>query len=145
MHEKDTAELFEELKIHNDVEIFLAENQNEMSQPLCRYLNKILQEKNLSKKAIIEKLNFDKKYAYHIFSGAKKPSREKILAIARAMNLNLNETQYLLRYGGYGILYPRDSWDAVIIYAIEHDLTVAETDYYLHQLGEIPIGSSNEN
>lgn len=141
MHEKNTDELFAELKIKKDVEIFLAENQNEMTMPLHEHLNKLLAEKNLQKKEVISKLNFDKKYAYHIFSGIKRPSREKLLAIARAMNLNLQETQYLLRYAGYAILYPRDAWDAVIIYAIEHDLSLEETDRYLNQLGELPIGS----
>ena len=60
------------------------------------------------------------------------------------MNLNLSETQYLLRYGGYGILYPRDSYDAIIISAIEHNMTVAETaetNLLLEQLGELPLDS----
>ncbi|MBQ7629243.1 MAG: hypothetical protein IJS81_03375, partial [Selenomonadaceae bacterium] len=66
-------------------------------------------------------------------------SRERLAALARAMNLNLEETQYLLRYGGFGILYPRNPWDAVVISAIEHNLSVVEMNELLRQLGEIPI------
>ena len=55
------------------------------------------------------------------------------------MNLNLEETQYLLRYGGYGILYPRNTWDVVIISTIEHNLNVDEMNELLEQLGEVPI------
>lgn len=139
MHEKDTDQLFEELKIQPDVEVFLAENQTEFTVPLHEYLNRLLKEKNLSKKDVVHSLNFDKKHAYHIFSGNKKPSRKKLLAIARAMNLNLTETQYLLRYGGFAILYPRDPYDAVIISAIENNLSLAETELFLEQLGELPL------
>lgn len=139
MFEKDTDELFEELKIQPDVEQFLAENQTEFTVPLHEYLNKILQEKKLSKKDVVNSVNFDKKHAYHIFSGNKKPSRKKLLAIARAINLNLDETQYLLRYGGFAILYPRNPYDAVIISATENNLTLAETELLLEQLGELPL------
>lgn len=141
MFEKDTDELFEELKIQPDVEIFLAENQTEFTMHLHEYLNKLLQEKNLSKRDVIHSLNFDQKHAYHIFAGTKKPSREKLLAISRAMNLNLQETQYLLRYAKFGNLYPRNPFDSVIIYSIEHNLTVAETNLLLEQLGELPFNS----
>ena len=95
----------------------------------------------LSKKDVIRDLNFDKKHAYHIFAGSKNPSRPKLLAISRAMNLNLQETQYLLRYAGFANLYHRDPFDSVIIYSIEHNLTVTETNSLLDQLGELPFNS----
>jgi len=141
MFDKDTDQLFHELKIQSDVENFIANNQDEFTKPLHEYLNQLLQDKNLSKSEIIQNLNFDKKHAYHIFNGTKKPSRKKLLAIARALHLDFDDTQYLLRYAGFGSLYPRDPYDAVIIYAIEHDLTLAETDRYLEQLGELPLNS----
>ena len=139
MFEKDTDQLFAELKIKSDIEKFIVDNQSEFTLPLHKYLNELLQKKKLSKSEIIHSLNFDKKYAYHIFSGVKKPSRKKLLAIARALNLTLEETQYLLRYGGYAVLYPRDPFDAVIISAIEQNLTPVETDRYLEQLGELTL------
>lgn len=143
MFEKDTDKLFEELKINPDAENFLAQNQNELTVPLHEYLNKLLQEKNLTKSEIVKKINTDDKHIYHIFSGVKKPSREKLLTIARAMELNLEETQYLLRYGRFAILYPRNSWDAVIISAIEKNLTVLETNIILEKLG-LPLLSSSQ-
>ncbi|MBQ7705432.1 MAG: DNA-binding protein [Selenomonadaceae bacterium] len=138
MFEKDTDKLFEELKIEPDVENFLAQNENEFKMPLHEYLNKLLQKKNLKKSDIVQKINANDKHIYHIFSGAKKPSREKLLTIARAMGLNLDETQYLLRYGGFAILYPRDTWDAVIISAIENNLSIIDTDIILEQL-KLPL------
>ncbi len=139
MFEKNTEELFNALKEDPDVEQFLANNQQEFSEPLHIYLKKLLAEKNLTIKYLCAELNCSPAHIYHIFSGAKKPSRQRIVAISRAMNLNLEETQYLLRYGGYGILYPRNPWDAVVISSIEHNLSVAEMNELLRQLGEIPI------
>ena len=143
MFEKDTDKLFEELKINPDVENFLAQNENEFKTPLHEYLTKILQDKNLRKSNIVKKINPDDKHIYHIFSGKANPSREKLLAIARAMELNLDETQYLLRYGGFAILYPRDAWDAVIISAIENNLSIVETDVILEQLKQPLLNSKS--
>lgn len=139
MYEKNTDELFNALKEDEDVENFLANNQQEFSKPLHEYLTKLRKSKGLTKKFFYEELNCPPSHIYHIFSGAKKPSRQRLLAIARAMNLNLDETQYLLRYGGYGILYPRNPWDAVVISSIENNLKVAEMNELLRQLGELPI------
>lgn len=141
MHDKGTDELFAELKISSDVENFIALNQSEFTLPLHEFLNNLLKEKNLSKRDVIHSLNFDQKHAYHIFSGSKKPSRSKLLAISRAMNLNLQETQHLLRYAKFGNLYPHDPFDSIIIYSIEHNLTVTETNLLLEQLGELPFNS----
>jgi hypothetical protein len=52
------------------------------------------------------------------------------------MGLNLDEVQYLLRYAGLGVLYPRNQWDAVIISAVEQKLNVAQTNELLYHLGE---------
>jgi len=139
MYRKNTDELFNNLKENSDVEKFLEDNQHEFSKPLHEYLKELLAKKNLTKKILHKALNCEPSHIYHIFSGKKKPSRPRLLAIARAMNLNLEETQYLLRYGGYGILYPRNTWDAVIISAIEHNLSATEMNELLLQLGEIPI------
>ena len=139
MYEKSTDELFNALKEDPDVEQFLANNQQEFSEPLHVYLTKLRKEKKLSIPFLCKELNCVPAHIYHIFSGTKKPSRERLAALSRAMNLNLEETQYLLRYGGFGILYPRNPWDAVVISAIEHQLSVVEMNELLRHLGEIPI------
>ena len=89
---------------------------------------------------VVKRSGLNREYAYHIFNGrAKNPSREKILALATAMALNLDEVQYLLRYARQGLLYPRNPWDAVIISALEQKLSVAQTNELLRQLGETKL------
>jgi len=134
---KSTGELFTELKSDKNLGEYFRRNSDEFTLPLNEYLEKLLTEKNLAKKEIVERSGLNREYAYHIFSGLKKnPSRPKILAIALAMELNLDEVQYLLRYAQLGALYPRNQWDAVIISAVEQKLSVAQTNELLYQLGE---------
>ncbi len=142
MSEKNTEELVEELKISPKIEHFIKKNQDEFKDPLYQYINKLLEERGLTKSDLVEKINSDDKHIYHILSGARNPSRKKLLSIARALELNLDETNYLLRYGGFGILYVRDIWDAVLIRAIEKNLNILETNHILEQLN-LPLLNAN--
>lgn len=134
---KSTGELFTELKQEKNLQGWRQRNQDEFTAPLSEYLTKLLTDKNLTKQDVIERSGLNREYAYHIFSGKRKnPSRPKLLALAIAMGLNLDETQYLLRYAQHGVLYPRNSWDAVIISAIEQGLSVLQANELLNRLGE---------
>ncbi|MBR2734022.1 MAG: helix-turn-helix domain-containing protein [Selenomonadaceae bacterium] len=136
-YDKDTDELFVELREDNDIKNYLRRNRAEFVRPLSDYLASLLAQKNLSKQAVIERSGVQREYAYHIFSGLKKnPSRTKILALAFAMGLTLEETQYLLRYAKQSPLYPRNPWDSIIISAIDQRLSVLQTNELLNQLGE---------
>ena len=139
MYKRNTEELFNKLKTDSDIDKYLSDNQNEFTEPLHKYLNRLLEQNNLDKKVLYEKICCEPSHVYHIFNGSKKPSRKMLLAMARVMDLNLESTQYLLRYGGYGILYPRNTWDAVIISAIEQNLSISDTDTLLRKMGEEPI------
>lgn len=134
---KDTDKLFAELKDDKNIRNYLSRNRDEFILPLGEYLESLLAEKNLTKQAVIDKSGLNREYAYHIFSGTRKnPSRTKILALAVAMDLNLEEIQYLLRYAKLSPLYPRNPWDSIIISAIEQNLNVMQTNELLNQLGE---------
>lgn len=137
---KSTGELFTELKKEKNLRDWRTNNREEFVLSLGEYLEKILVDKNLTKQEVIEDSGLNREYAYHIFSGKKKnPSRSKVLALAIAMGLNLDEVQYLLRYAGHGVLYPRNQWDAVIISAIEQKLNVMQTNELLNSLGETDL------
>lgn len=139
-HAKDTDELFVELKSERNVEDYLIRNQNEFMISLSEYLENLLVEKNLVKQEVVAKSRLSREYAYHIFAGNRKnPSRPKILAIGIAMDLNLEEMQYLLKYAKLPPLYPRSQWDSIIISAIEQKLNVIQTNELLHRLGETLI------
>ena len=137
MFKKDTEKLLAEIKGDSDMKKFLTRNKKEFVKPFHIFLEELLQEKNLNKADVIKNSLINTNYAYHIFSGKKdNPSRDKIISLAIAMNLNLDETQYLLRYAGEGSLYPRNSRDALIISAIEQGLTVTVTNLLLTEFNE---------
>lgn len=137
MNRKDTDSLFAELKRDRKIEEFLSENKDEFLVPLSEYLEQLLKEKGLEKAEVIHASRLDRSYAYQIFSGRKdNPSRPKLLALALAMKLELSEVQYLLRYAGHGILYPRNPWDSIVISAIGQRLSVMEANLLLEHLGE---------
>ena len=134
---KSTTELFTELKEDKNIKGYLDRNQDEFMVPLHEYLTNLLTEKNLLKKDVVRESGLNREYVYHLFAGTKEnPSRQKVLAIGIAMELNLEEMQYLLKHAKLNILYPRNQWDSVIISAIEQHLNVMETNELLHQLGE---------
>lgn len=133
---KETDTLFEELK-GNDLEQFLTKNANEVNQLSCAdYLQILMKQKNLKRASVVANCGLEPTYAYHILAGRKNPSRSKILALALSMQLSLDETQHALQYANEGVLYPRNTWDSIIIYAIEHHFSVMDTDMLLEASGE---------
>ena len=137
---KNTGDLFAELKSERDPQNFRERNQDEFTVPLHEYLESLLKDKGLNKNEVIAASQLNGNYAYHIFSGTRKnPSRPKILELAIAMGLNLDEIQYLLRYAKQSPLYPRNPWDSTIIFAVEQKLSVMETNELLYRLGETEL------
>ncbi len=105
------------------------------------YLNQMLDAHAVSKNEVIRRADMDTTYAYQIFQGKKKtPSREKLLRLALALNLSVDETKRLLYYGQSETLYPRIRRDAYLMCAIHHRFTVSETDQYLFDHGEPTLG-----
>ena len=105
--------------------------------PLHQYLQLLIEDKELTKLNVIRHSQMDRHYAYHIFSGKKQnPSRNKVLAFANAMNLNLEETQELLQHSRHCQLCPRSPADSVIISAIHQHLNVPQTNALLRQFSQ---------
>ena len=138
---KNTKELENELSTSTDIRTFLDENQSNFKQiTLKEYIDEILKEKKLSKAEVIERSGLDPGYAYHIFAGRKNnPARNKILALALALELTPDETQRFLHYAGAAKLYVRDPWDSIIYFALENHLSVIETNELLQNLSQSPF------
>lgn len=139
---KDTAKLLEELQQCSDFQKFYNENSEYINDTsLADYLNDIIEKKKLKKAEIIKKAEISEVYAYQIFSGIrKKPERGKLLCLAFGMELNLNETQELLKISGYSQLYVKKPFDSVIIYAICNQLSVVDTNNLLYDYDLETIG-----
>ena len=53
MHEKDTEELFSELREDEDIRDFLSRNEKEFCLPLNEYLGQLLEAKHLEKRQVV--------------------------------------------------------------------------------------------
>lgn len=142
--QKDTEELNHELAEAEGVEGFLEDNrENFREYTLSEYLSLLMEEKQMTKAEVIIKSQLEQIYAYHIFAGRKKnPARNKILALALALELTPEEAQRLLYYAGCERLYVRSPWDSVILYALGHHMSVTDTEMLLSELTEKPLLAS---
>lgn len=100
------------------------------------YLSNLLTSHDLQPKDIIINLNMDRSYTYQILSGRRNPTRNFLLRIAIFLKLPLEETQRMLSIAQRAQLYPRNRFDAAIIFALEHEMTLEETNALLEEIGE---------
>ena len=138
---KDTEELKDGLRQASGLESFLVDNQKEFRRyTLAEYLNHLLEEKRLSKADVVRDSRLERVYGYHIFAGRKKnPSRNKVISLALAMKLAPEETQYLLYYAGAEQLYVRNPRDSILWYALDHHMSVLDTNIMLQKMSEEPL------
>lgn len=138
---KDTTELENELKTEATWDAFHAKNREEITAvDLPTFLAEMLRQKGLEKGEVIRRSTLSPTYAYHIFSGTKPPSREKLLALALAMHMDADEVRHLLHAAGLPQLYARKVWDSILLHAIEHGKGVLETNDLLEAAGEPLLG-----
>lgn len=138
---KSTEELKNDLRQASGLESFLVGNRkNFCKYTLAEYLHHLLEEKHLIKMDVVRDSLLERLYAYHIFAGRKKnPSRNKVISLALAMKLTPEETQYLLYYAGTEQLYVRNPRDSILWYALDHHISVIDTNIMLQMMSESPL------
>lgn len=129
---KTTNDLFSELNNIISIKQFTENNNTELSFPYALdYFMQLLNNRQITKSDVIKKSGLERTYAYHILSGKKNFTREKIIILSLAANLTLSDVQNLLKYAKEAALYPRDRRDSVIIYALNNKLSIIQTNEIL--------------
>lgn len=131
---KSTDELLNLLQ-NLDIEEFKKEDSFQNIN-ISEYLNELLRTQGLSPRDIIIKLNMERSYAYQILKGRRNPTRIFLIRIALLCQLTVDETQKLLTAGNRPILYPRNRFDAAVLYCIQHKLNEEELNELLLDIGE---------
>lgn len=131
---KSTEELLSLLQNLNIEEFKKADSFQNVS--IADYLNKVLDSHGLQAKDLIIKLNMERSYTYQILKGRRNPTRNFLIRIALLCRLSVDDTQKLLTAGNRPILYPRNRFDATILYGIQHQLNEDEINELLTDLGE---------
>ena len=95
---------------------------------------------NLKKSQVIRAAEMSEVYAYQIFSGLRVPERNKLLCLAIAMKLNIDQMQTLLKTAGYSPLYVKLPFDSIVLYGICKGLSVIEINEILYEYGLDTLG-----
>lgn len=135
---KGTNDLMEELSGQDsDIDKYLNDNPASfINVDIEKFWKNAIKKSNKAKSDIINKADLSYCYFYDIINGRKIPSKDKIIRIALAMKLDIDDCQEALRISGKSALYPRIRRDSVLIYAINKGYSVYEANDLLAEHGE---------
>ncbi len=138
---KDTSKIVQELGLCPDFKTFYDENKDYMVKgDLSQLLDELIAKYDLKKSQVIRDAQMSEVYAYQIFSGLRVPERKKLLCIAIAMKLSLDEVQTLLKCAGYSTLYVKLLFDSIVLYGICKKLSVVQINEILYEYGLETLG-----
>lgn len=145
MNEKSTDELRHEIKHATDMEDYLSRNREHMlNESLSGHLHMLLSRKNLRRADVIRGSLLGRAYVYRIFAGDKIPSRDKLIALAFGLQLSEEETQKMLKLSGSRELYARDERDALILFALQRQMTIMDANGMLLDHGHAVLDTAKE-
>ena len=121
MEEKSTNDLSQELMSESDIDSYIDHNREFFTkQNISELLSALYDKKSISKAALARKAGMSEVYLHQVFSGRRKPSRDRLLCLCIGMGATLEETQQLLKQAAYAQIYPRNKRDAIISHGILH-------------------------
>lgn len=99
------------------------------------YLQKLINRKGMTNAEVYKRANLSKQYFSKVMHGQVRPAKEKLLCIAVALKLNLDETRDFLRLAGFA-LSPCSKTDLVFEYFIvRQDFDIFSIDIALFDCG----------
>ena len=109
-----------------------------------KHLQKLINKKGLKNSEVYAAANINKQYFSKLLKGQVKPSKEKVLALAVGLRLNMDEAVDFLKIAGYAIS-PISQTDAVVKYFIEHEqYSVIMIDMVLFDYGLAPLSKETK-
>lgn len=135
MTERLTEQVLQELVEAPSLDAFI-EGHDFPAETLHEFLCHMLEKKNLKRSRVVRMADLNETFGYQIFTGARNPSRDKVLQIAFAMALTLRETNRALRAAGVSSLNPKCCRDAIIIFCIDQGCSLQKVNEELYHLGE---------
>ncbi len=127
MEEKNTGDLSQELMSQPDLDAYIQENLCAFDERnFAELLTALYDKKDLSKATLARRAGISEVYLHQVFSGRRKPSRDRLVCICLGLGATLEETQELLKHAGYAQLYPRLKRDAIISHGLVHGTDLNE-------------------
>lgn len=85
---------------------------------------------------MVRMADLNETFGYQIFTGARHPSRNKVLQLAFAMALTLKEANRALTAAGANVLNCKNRRDAIIIFCIDRGCSLQKVNEELYRFGE---------
>lgn len=105
----------------------------------AKHLQQMINKKGLKNSEVYAAANISKQYFSKLIKGQVNPSKEKVLALAVGLRLNLDEAVDFLRLAGYA-LSPISQTDKVVEYFIrKEEYSVLKIDIVLFDYGLEPL------
>ena len=137
---KDTNRLQQELMDAPNLDQFLSENKDNFNGgSIHELLNKLFQERNISKATLAKQSGMSEVYLHQVFAGRRNPSRNRLICLCFGLSATFEETQELLKQCGLAQLYPKDKRDAIIIYGLVNGASLFDVNDKLFSEEEEPL------
>lgn len=137
MDQKSTDELKLELMSDSDIDSYIKENEAYfVNRSVTEMLTMFYERRNMTKSQLAQRSCMSEIYLHQIFSGRRKPSRDKILCLCIGMDLSIEDTQRLLKEASFAQLYPRIRREAIIYHGIVHHTPLNEINDKLFEADE---------
>lgn len=134
MERKNTDQLQQELMTGNDLSRVLSANGASFQQhDLQETLQAMFDRRSISKTALARQSGISEVYLHQVFSGRRTPSRNRLLCLCFGLGATVEETQELLRHARFAPLYSRDRRDAILIFGLGHQMTLAQINDRLYE------------
>lgn len=134
---RNTDDLRQALMESEDLDRFLSENKDSFETKECgAALQRLFEGTDISKAELARRSGMSTVYLYQVFSGRRRPSRDRILCLCFGLGCSLESAQELLKKGGYLPLYPKNRRDAIILFALSKGMSLQETNDRLFRENE---------
>ncbi len=121
MEKKSTGDLSQELMDQPNLDAYIHANQEFfLESTITELLSQLYDQKEISKAELARRAGISEVYIHQVFSGRRRPSRDRLLCICIGLQSTLEETQELLKQAGYAQLYPKNKREAIIAHGIVH-------------------------
>ncbi|MDP3446498.1 MAG: helix-turn-helix transcriptional regulator [Eubacteriales bacterium] len=141
-----TKLLLERLFQAPDVKTYLRDNACHMEMPAFdRFICALCEELSLSRAAVITRSDIPRNYAYQLFNGIRKPSRDKVIQLAFGFGLDVDGAQELLKIARQAPLYPKIPRDIVILRCLHEKRSVWDAQNTLDDMQLTLLGREDKN
>ena len=99
------------------------------------FMNKVIKRRHMTRGKLLDSIGVERSCGYQILNGRRVATRNIVLRMAVYLGLSVRETQMALALAQKQALYPHNTFETVMIYALSHDYTLEQTEEFLQQLG----------